>query len=551
MRSARIRRPLFHSTVALALLLWAAQPCRIEAQSSPPNSLDPPSSDDLRLEQAWQKASSKYDSRRAQLLQQADAEGKHGSYHPDWDSLSKYEIPQWFRDAKFGIFIHWGVYSVPAFANEWYPRNMYIQGFDENKHQVATYGPLTKFGYKDFIPMFKAEHYDPKAWAELFRESGARYIVPVFEHHDGFAMYDSHLSDWTAMKMGPHRDLVGDLVAAARAQGLHVGASSHRIEHDWFMDGGTKLDSDVRDPKYAGFYGPAHRAADDHGKTYLNFHAHLSPEYASDWLARNVEIVNQYHPDVMYFDWWINNPEVEPYLKRFAAYYYNQSLQQGPVGVIQYKYDAMRPHSAVLDIERGQLSDIRPEAWQTDTSISNQSWGYIAGDSFKSSEQIVQQLVDVVSKNGNLLLNVGPRSDGTIPDEAQQVLRDIGAWLRLNGEAIYDTHPWKTFGEGPTKVVEGAFHDTDTAGYTAEDFRFTAKGDVLYAIELKWPTGKETVIRSLNLDPSRPAVKVASVTLLGSAGDLHFEQRSGGLYIEIPSTAPAKYACVFRITFQK
>ncbi len=543
------RAGLFLAT--LIVCLGVAPSGRLEAQTTEASDSKTASSEDMRVDEAWQKGSAKYDAQRALFVQRADSAAQDGPYRPDWGSLAKYEIPQWYRDAKFGIFIHWGLYSVPAFANEWYPRNMYMAGSEENKHQIATYGPLTKFGYKDFIPMFKAEHFDPAAWAALFKEAGAKYVVPVFEHHDGFAMYDSSLSDWTAAKMGPRRDLVGDLAAAVRAQGLHVGASSHRIEHDWFLEGGRKTDSDVQDPRYASFYGPAHIASDDHGKTPLNFHAYVSPEYASDWLARNTEIVSKYHPDVIYFDWWIGAAAVEPYVKRFAAFYYNDSVKRGPVGVIDYKNDAMHPHTAVLDIERGQLSDIRPEAWQTDTSISNRSWGYVVGDSFKPAEAIVQQLVDIVSKNGNLLLNIGPRPDGTIPDEAQQVLRDIGAWLRVNGDAIYETRPWKTFGEGPTKVVGGAFHDTETAGYTADDYRFTAKGDTIFAIELKLPVGKEAVIRSLRLNPAQPDMKVASVALLGSSGDLHFDQRADGLHIEVPSPVPGKYACAFRIKFQK
>ncbi len=195
--------------------------------------------------------------RASAILADVDRGAQDGPFRPDWNSLSQYKVPDWYRDAKFGIFIHWGVYSVPAFGSEWYPRQMYLQGSEENQHHVSTYGPLTKFGYKDFIPMFKAQKYDPQAWAQLFKESGARYVVPVFEHHDGFQMYDSNLSDWTAVKMGPHRDLVGDLEKAVRAQGLYFGASSHRIEHDWFMDGGRSIPSDVNDPQNASFYGPA------------------------------------------------------------------------------------------------------------------------------------------------------------------------------------------------------------------------------------------------------------------------------------------------------
>ena len=199
------------------------------------------SEEPAKIDHIWQKASSKYDAERAALLREVDVIANQGPFRPDWESLQKYEAPEWYQDAKFGIFIHWGAYSVPAFGNEWYPRNMYEPGFDAYKHHIATYGQQDKFGYKDFIPMFKAEHFDPSAWAELFKKAGAKYVVPVAEHHDGFAMYDSGLSDWTAAKMGPHRDVIGDLSKAVRAEGLHFGVSSHRVEHDDSPSGVRRL----------------------------------------------------------------------------------------------------------------------------------------------------------------------------------------------------------------------------------------------------------------------------------------------------------------------
>jgi alpha-L-fucosidase len=481
-------------------------------------------------------------------LQKVESVATHGPFEPDWQSLARYQAPQWYRDAKFGIFIHWGVYSVPAFGSEWYPREMYLEGSAINQHHVATYGPLTQFGYKDFIPMFKAEHFDPQAWAKLFKNSGAKYVVPVFEHHDGFAMYDSDLTDWTAKKMGPHRDLVGEIAEAVRAEGLHLGASSHRIEHNWFLEGGRKQASDVNDPKYAAFYGPAHPRLED-GTSLAEDWTYVSPAYLKDWVARNAEIVEKYHPDLIFFDWWIGQPSVRPYLTMFTAYYYNESSKRGPVGIINSKLVDMQKTSAVLDIERGQLSSILPEPWQTDTSVSNKSWGYIENDSFKTPEFIVQQLADVVSKNGNLLLNVGPRSDGTIPQPVQQVLLDVGAWLKANGDAIYGTRPWTIYGEGPTKAEAGSFHDTQTKPYTAQDFRFTTKGNTLYAIEMAWPKTGEAVIHNL----SREVVgvrKVGNVMLLGSSAELAFTQESDGLHIKLPTEAPGKYAYVYRISFE-
>ncbi len=509
------------------------------------------SQDPAVIDQMWQQTTSKYDAQRDSILKEVDRVGHEGPFRPDWESLRKYEVPEWYKDAKFGIFIHWGVYSVPAFGNEWYPRNMYREGTDEYKHHRETYGPQDKFGYKDFVPMFKAEHFDPAAWAQLFKDAGAKYVVPVAEHHDGFAMYDSGLSDWTAAKKGPHRDVIGDLAKAVRAQGLHFGVSSHRVEHNFFLGVGRAIPSDINDPKYADFYGPAHNWLENKDHTPLsNDFTYVSPNWTKDWLARSSEIVQKYHPEIMYFDWWIGQPYVRPDLTRFAAYYYNASPKWSEkVGVINYKEYAMEEHSAVLDVERGQLGDIRPLYWQTDTSVSNKSWGNIKDDTFKTPQFIIHQLVDIVSKNGNLLLNIGPRSDGTIPDEVQQVLRDVGAWLRVNGDAIYGTRPWHVYGEGPTKVAAGAFHDTDTENYTASDFRFTTKGDVLYAIELGWPASGDAVVKSL-ASSAAGSPRVRSVSLLGGNGDIQFKQEADGLHIQVPSQAPGRYAYAFKISLE-
>ncbi len=503
------------------------------------------------IDQLWQKASSKYDGQRTALLSDVDSMDHQGPFRADWESLQKYDIPEWYKDAKFGIFIHWGVYSVPAFGNEWYPRNMYQAGSPEYKHHQAAYGPQDKFGYKDFIPMFKAEHFDPAAWAELFKKAGAKYVVPVAEHHDGFAMYDSGLSDWTVAKMGPHRDTTGELAKAVRAEGLHFGVSSHRVEHNFFLGVGRTIPSDINDPQYAAFYGPAHNWLSNKWGTPLDGDfTYVSSAWADDWLARGAELVEKYHPDIVYFDWWIGQAAIRPNLARFAAFYYNNSLKYGDhVGVINYKDYAMNEHSAVLDVERGQLGDLRPLYWQTDTSVSNKSWGYIKDDTFKSPEFVVHQLIDIVSKNGNLLMNIGPRSDGTIPDEVQRVLLDVGGWLKVNGDAIYGTRAWRIYGEGPTKVAAGSFHDTDTENYTPEDFRFTSKSDVLYAIGLAWPTNGEAVIHSLARTLGSEPVQ--SVALLGSDTKLQFEQRPDGLHVQLPGQAPAKYAYALRVMFDR
>jgi len=305
----------------------------------------------------------------------------------------------------------------------------------------------------------------------------------------------------------------------------------------------------VNDPQNAALYGPAHDWMMNHSGTPLNNDfTYVSSAWADDWLARTADLVEKYHPDIVYFDWWIGQASIRPNLTRFAAFYYNSSVKYGDhVGVINYKDYAMQEHSAVLDLERGQLGDIRPLPWQTDTSVSNRSWGYIKNDTFKSPEFVIDQLVDIVSKNGNLLLNIGPRADGTIPDEVQQVLREVGAWLNVNGEAIYGTRPWRIYGEGPTKVAAGSFHDTDTAKYTPEDFRFTTKGDTLYAIELGWPIKGEAVIQSLASTVGDEPVR--AVVLLGSDAKLRFEQKPNGLHVQMPSQPPGKIAYVLRVSF--
>jgi len=397
--------------------------------------------------------------------------------------------------------------------------------------------------------MFKADHFDPAAWAELFKKAGAKYVVPVAEHHDGFAMYDSALSDCTVAKMGPRRDTTGELAKAVRAAGMHFGLSSHRVEHNFFLGPGREIPSDVNDPQYAMLYGPAHKwMTNPWGTPLNNDFTYVSSAWADDWLARSADLVEKYHPAIVYFDWWIGQPSIRENLSRFAAFYYNSSLKYGDhVGVINYKDYAMLDHSGVLDIERGQLGDLRLLPWQTDTSVSNKSWGYIRDDTFKSPEFIVHQLIDIVSKNGNLLLNIGPRSDGTIPQEVQDVLLDVGAWLIANGDAIYGTRPWRMYGEGPTKVAAGTFHDIDTAKYTAEDFRFTAKGDVLYAIGLAWPANQEAVIHALA--PAVGTEPVRSVTLLGSESQLRIEERPDGLHVHLPAQPPTKFAYALRVTF--
>jgi alpha-L-fucosidase len=466
-----------------------------------------------------------------------------GPFQPSWESLQQYVIPEWYMDSKFGIFIHWGLYSVPAFQNEWYPRNMYLQDQPVYKHHLETYGPHKQFGYKDFIPMFTAEKWDPAEWAELFRKSGARYVIQVAEHHDGFAMYDCSYTEWNAVKMGPKRDLVGELAAAVRKKGLVFGVSCHRAEHWWFFEGGMQFDSDVRDPRYHSFYGPAKPGKTQPDKKYLD-----------DWLRRICELVDKYRPQILWFDWWIEQPAFEPYLQKFATYYYNRATQWAYFSepwslnvAINYKHKAFPEGAAVLDVERGKLETLRPLFWQTDTSICKKSWGYIQNHEYKSVDSIIDDLVDIVSKNGCLLLNIAPRPDGTIPEEQQQILIEIGQWLEVNGEAIYGTRPWKVYGEGPTQVIGGEFKDTTGEAFTNRDIRFTTKGDILYAIALAVPE-EEMVIHSLSTNLRLYPEEVVNVQLLGSDEPVKWSRNEKGLKIKMPAKKPCNYAIVIKIT---
>ena len=462
-----------------------------------------------------------------------------GPFKPTWDSLKQYKVPEWYMDAKFGIFIHWGVYSVPAFENEWYPRNMYIRNSPAYKYHLENYGPHDKFGYKDFIPMFTAEKWNPKDWAKLFREAGAKYVVIVAEHHDGFAMYDCSYTKWCAAKMGPKRDIVGELAEAVREEGLFFGVSYHRAEHWWFFEGGMEFESDVRDPRYFDFYGPARPHSTQPDEAFLN-----------DWLKRACELVDKYKPQIFWFDWWIEQPAFEPYLRMFATYYYNRARQWGVEVVINYKHKAFPDGVAVLDVERGKLDDIHPLFWQTDTSICKKSWGYIKDHEYKSTDSIVDDLADIVSKNGCLLLNIAPKPDGTIPEEQRQILQSIGRWLSINGEAIYASRPWRVYGEGPTREVGGEFKEEKHPPFTGRDIRFTTKGDVLYAIILDWP-GNEAVIQSLSTNLRLYNHDVESVQLLGSEEKLEWTRDENGLRVKMPTKKPCDYAFTLKILRRK
>jgi alpha-L-fucosidase len=464
-------------------------------------------------------------------------------YKPDSASIAEnYQIPEWFKDAKLGVFIHWGVYAVPAFGSEWYPRNMYIKDSKVYDHHIETYGPLTEFGYKDFIPMFKAEKFNADEWVSLFRESGIKYIVPVAEHHDGFSLYNSTFNEWNSVNMGPGKDIIGELKAACIKNGLHFGLSSHRAENAWYYNGGLEIPSDVQDPEYRSLYGECLEAPGGQ-KPECPEGAGFNENSIENWLKHTYELVDLYEPELFWFDWTVGKYPFQPTFYQFMAYYYNSAVDWNKGVVVNTKF-GYGDNIQVFDIERGKSDKAREFPWQTDTSIGKKSWGYIEDEENKTPNQIIDDFVDIVSKNGNLLLNIGPKADGTITKGQQDVLREIGSWLKINGEAIYGTRPWIVATEGAVKGTSGAFSDNEESAYTAQDIRFTMKDENMFAISLSW-TDDDINIHSIGSD-----LAVENVTMLGSDENLSWEQNANGLSVSFPKEKPSDYAHALKITFK-
>jgi alpha-L-fucosidase len=416
-----------------------------------------------------------------------------------------------------------------------------MYGADSQWH-IANFGPQDKFGYKDFIPLFTQSNFNADAWAELFKKSGAKFVVPTAEHHENFAMWDSQVTPFNAMKMGPHRDLIGELAKAVRKQGLKFGVSNHGIENFQFINPPAEMaakmkaeQADLYDPKWADFYNVADRSDA------------ACERFLTNWFARNVELIDKYQPDILWFDNGVDQRYLDPLKLRVAAYYYNRAKKWGKEVSISTKKAAYAPSNrntetigSIIDFEKigaRSPSGIRTGEWQVDHPIGS-TWGYTSDEHFSGPGAIINALVDTVSKNGTLLLNLSPKADGTFPPEITSTLLEVGQWLGVNGEAIYDTHNWIKFGEGGGRGQPGL------------NIRFTVKGENLYAIILgNWP-GAEAIITSLATGKA-PAGKIDSVTLLGSDGKLEFTQDDTGLKVKLPVTAPCKYAYVLKITGQE
>jgi alpha-L-fucosidase len=471
-----------------------------------------------------------------------------GPYQPTWESLrDNWHVPAWFNEAKFGIFIHWGLYSIPARLNEWYERHMYTTDVEWHTEH---YGPPDKFGYKDFIPMFTVPRYDPDEWASLFARAGARYVVPVAEHHDGFAMWDSDITPWCAGKMGPKRDLTGELAEAVRKQNLVFGLSSHRMEHDSFAYPKEGVPNDEFDPRYAGFYGPPIPGE------FNNSNA--SKAFQNDWLARVQELVDKYEPQMLYFDNGINTRAYDEVKLRAAAYYYNRAMQFDKECTLATK-DVAYLFGSVQDFEKQQRAPkwiYEAAGWQVDDALGS-TWGYTTNMTVRSAESVVCELFEIASMGGNLLLNISPIGDGSIPEAQQKALLAIGEWLRVNGEGIYGSRPWVQMGEGPTvptqapgdwkggsTAVEGPKLTRQNMPRPGEtDFRFTVANSAVYAFGYRRPQVKAS-LRSFAADKA----KVERVTLLGSSASVGFVQTQDALVVTLPTaTSSSVMPYVLRI----
>jgi alpha-L-fucosidase len=457
-------------------------------------------------------------------------------------SLEAYRIPDWFRDAKFGIWAHWGPQSAIE-AGDWYARNMYMQGSEQYNYHVETYGHPSKVGYKDIIGDWKAAKWDPEHLMGLYKRAGAKYFVSMGVHHDNFDLWDSKYNRWNSVQMGPKRDVVGTWKKAAQNAGLRFGVSEHLwISYKWF--GVSHLSDktgslagvpyDGADPKFADLY---HDADSARTSEKMEWNDNDIPEsWKKHYLDRMTDLIDKYQPDLLYTD---GHLPFEDYGLKMVSHLYNVSATQHG-GITEAVYNSKLETdcaigTCLLDHERGVSDSISPNPWQTDTCIGQ--WHYKRGQRYKTAKKVIDLLTDIVSKNGNLLLNFPLPNSGALDWEELEVLDGITKWMDVNSEGIYGSRPWKTYGEGPstkTEIKSGGFNEDKRSDFTAEDMRFTTKGSTLYAFVQGWP-GKEAVVKSLGLDSTHEPGKIQHVSLLGYKGEVKWSQESGALRVRMPA----------------
>ena len=484
-----------------------------------------------------------------------------GPFQPTDDSLKQYQYPDWFRDAKFGMWAHWGPQAVPR-RGDWYAKKMYIgdqidaaTGVDHGpdadyKDHLERYGHPSKLGYKDIIPLWKAEKWDPEKLMALYKKAGAKYFVSMGSHHDNFFLWNSRIHRWNSVQMGPHKDVVGLWQQAAQKEGLCFGVSEHlAASYNWFQTahGADKngplagVPYDGNDPQYEDLY---HTKGDpaDHGWLTKNTAWHR------EWFNDVRELVDLYHPDLLYSDSPLPFGDVGRSM--LANYYNDNAARHG--GKVEAVYNCKEPSGGkwVQDLERGVKDEISPQPWQTDTSIGD--WFYRTGQKYKTSADIIQMLVDIVSKNGNLLINIVQTPEGDLEPDMLKTLDEIGTWTAQNGEGIYGTRPWKVYGEKPSSapaIKSGGFNENKLK-YSAKDIRFTTKGETLYAFCLGVPE-EDVRIASLAKDSKLADRPVASVELLGSSAQPEWSQNADALVIKKPSSVPNSLALAYKIGFSK
>lgn len=485
-----------------------------------------------------------------------------GPYKPTWDSLLQYECPEWYRDAKFGIWNHWSPQCVPE-DGDWYARNMYMRGSDQNKFHLAHYGSPALFGYKDLCAQWTLLNWQPSELMDLYVGAGAKFFVALANHHDGFDTWASKHHPWNAANLGPHRDVIGTWVAEARKRNLRFGVTVHQARNWWWFQTSHDVDSAGRP------YDGRLTSADGHRQWWEDldpqqlyapkhpYEALPDISYVKDFYDRTRDLVDQHNPDLLYFDnplfplgWGGMN---------VGAYYYNHNLavnggkMQGVVTIKNVPPKLAK--SVVADIERGLAAEILPHPWQSETCIGD--WHYQRAlfnkpgeyGGYMPPDQVIHWMVDTVSKNGTFLLNVPGKPDGTIDAKERLILQRVGEWFKINGEAIYSTRPWTVFGEGPHMIKAGSFQGESTGKLDSSDIRYTRNkaGTVVWAIALGWPEDNVS-LRSFGAAAVKP-VKVRHVELLGSSEKIQFKQTAQGLEIERPRQKPASdYAAVFKLS---
>ncbi|MGC8638821.1 MAG: alpha-L-fucosidase [Isosphaeraceae bacterium] len=477
----------------------------------------------------------------ATALGGGEAEGVAGPYRPAWESLKAHQDPEWFRDAKFGIYTHWGPVTVgcedcPS-GGQWYGHEMYDRESSVFAYHKNRFGDQTRVGYKDIIPLFRAQKFNAEAWADLFARSGARFAGPVAVHHDNFAMWDSAVTPWNAVKMGPHRDVVGELAKAIKGHGLkflttfHHGFAWRYFEPAFAFDGAL--------PRFAQLYTQAHKPG-----------APPSRRFLETWLAMVNEVVSKYQPDMIWFDFELRAVITPEYQQRMFADYYNWAAANHRESAVAHKFAEIQQYTGILDFERGREDRLVPYPWLTDTALAD--WFNNKATPYRSLDSIIQILVDIVSKNGCMLLDVSPTAEGAIPDQARQILLGMGDWLKTSGEAVYATRPWVVHGEGPTKGKRGGFSEQHDRSFTARDIRFTRNksNTVLYATVLGWPGDGATLsIATLN-SRAFDARAIASISLLGVKDQLIWTQDARALKVVMPAKPPGAAAYALRLTFK-